>query len=76
MTKPPAPAATSQVEIACEHCGHLGVMREAWAEWSVAKQGWVLSQTFDFAFCMHCHRPTRIVTRAVADVPPKPMGSH
>ncbi len=51
------------LEVACEHCGCLGVTREAWAEWSVAEQAWVLSQAFDFAFCHRCHRPTRPVER-------------
>ena len=55
------------LEVACELCGRLGVTREAWAEWSVAEQAWVLSHLFDFAFCHHCHRPTRPVERPVSD---------
>lgn len=65
MTNKPAPAAACQIEIACEHCGHLGVMREAWAEWNVAAQHWVMAQMFDFAFCLNCHRSTRIVARVI-----------
>lgn len=76
MTKKPVTTATSQIEIACEHCGHLGVMREAWAEWNVADQAWVLGQMFDFAFCLNCHRPTQMVSRAIDDTTNEPTGSH
>lgn len=40
-------------------------MREAWAEWNVAAQDWVMAQMFDFAFCLNCHRSTRIVARVI-----------
>jgi hypothetical protein len=54
-----------RVEHACERCGGIAVTRDAWAEWDVSSQAWVLSETFDFAFCHQCHRETRLVVRPV-----------
>ena len=54
-----------RVEHACERCGATSVTRDAWAEWDVAGQSWVLSEIFDFAFCHQCHRDTKLVERAV-----------
>ena len=51
------------IEHACAHCGSVAVTRDAWAEWHVADQAWVLAETFDFAFCHECHRETRLVER-------------
>lgn len=51
------------IEHACERCGSVAVTRDAWAEWNVADQSWVLAETFDFAFCHECHRETRLVER-------------
>lgn len=52
-----------RIEYGCERCGGTAVTREAWAEWDVAAQMWVLSATFDFAFCHHCHRQTALVAK-------------
>jgi len=54
----------SPLEYGCARCGSLAVTRDAWAEWSIEQQGWVLSAIFDFAFCHECHRETQLVTRA------------
>jgi Zn finger protein HypA/HybF involved in hydrogenase expression len=56
-----------RVEYACERCGGIAVTRDAWAEWDVSAQAWVLSETFDFAFCHQCHRETRLVVRPVTE---------
>lgn len=53
-----------RVEYACERCGGVAVTRDAWAEWSLERQDWTLSEIFDFAFCHACHRETRLVERA------------
>lgn len=52
-----------RVEYACERCGGVAVTRDAWAEWDASSQAWVLSETFDFAFCHQCHRETRLLAR-------------
>jgi hypothetical protein len=41
----------------------------------VDEQAWVLSHLFDFAFCHHCHRPTRPVERPVSDLGPAAKGA-
>ncbi|WP_188054108.1 MULTISPECIES: hypothetical protein [unclassified Sphingosinithalassobacter] len=51
------------LEYACERCGGTAVTRDAWAEWDVAAQAWVLSAVFDYAHCHECHRDTRLVER-------------
>jgi hypothetical protein len=55
----------SRTEYGCERCGALAVTRDAWAEWRVDLQAWVLAEIFDFAFCHQCHRETRLVERRV-----------
>lgn len=57
------------VEYGCNECGGTAVTRDAWAEWRVADQAWVLSEVFDFAFCHQCHRETILVER-----PARPQG--
>ncbi len=54
------------MEYACERCGGVAVTRDAWAEWSLENQAWILSETFDFAFCHQCHREARLVERVAA----------
>ncbi|WP_276605809.1 hypothetical protein [Sphingomonas gei] len=38
--------------------------RDAWAEWNLESQAWVLSEIFDFAFCHTCARESRLTERA------------
>ncbi|UZK64867.1 hypothetical protein [Sphingomonas sp. M1-B02] len=64
-----AEARPPRVEHACEQCGGVAVTRDAWAEWSVEQQAWVLSETFDFAFCHQCHRETKLIERATQSGP-------
>lgn len=61
MTEGEAP----RVIYACERCGGIAVTRDAWAEWDVDAQGWVLSETFDFAFCHQCHRETQLAAHPI-----------
>jgi hypothetical protein len=55
---------TPRVEYACERCGSVAVTRDAWAEWNLENQTWMLSEIFDFAFCHTCHRESRLTERA------------
>ena len=55
-----------RIEIVCERCGSVAVTRDAWVEWDVAAQDWVLAAVFDHAFCHECHRDARLVERPVA----------
>lgn len=45
----------------CNVCGSGLVTRDAWAEWSVEDQDWVLGEAFDYAFCHQCEAETRLV---------------
>lgn len=45
----------------CNTCGSDLVTRDAWAEWNVNEQEWVLGQAFDYAFCHKCEGETRLV---------------
>ncbi len=56
---------TRRIEYLCERCGDTAVTCDAWAEWSVEEQAWVLSEMFDFAFCHQCHRETQLLQRPV-----------
>jgi hypothetical protein len=60
------PSHLEQVEYACDRCGSVAVTRDAWAEWNARLQAWVLSETFDFAFCHQCQRGTRLNERPLA----------
>ncbi|MCW3838214.1 hypothetical protein ACFQ1E_19075 [Sphingomonas canadensis] len=56
------------VEYRCRTCTSSAVTRDAWASWDVVRQGWVLTEVFDFDFCHQCHRETELV--AVPAWPP------
>lgn len=44
----------AKIVIVCSDCGSSDVRREAWAEWDVEDQEWVLGQVFDQGFCGAC----------------------
>lgn len=45
----------------CGTCGSEDVLSDAYAEWDVGKQEWVLSATFDKgAYCNNCDGECRI----------------
>lgn len=54
-----------QLLIACETCGSTDVARDAWAEWDVEAQEWVLRTVFDMAFCHECDGETNIEEREI-----------
>jgi hypothetical protein len=56
------------LEYVCGRCGSTAVARDAWVEWSVPDQAWLLSEIFDFAFCHHCHRETRLIERLAPEL--------
>ena len=54
MSDAPATEAP-KVQMRCESCGSANVMRDAWAEWDVGTQTWVLrGEPFDMAYCEDC----------------------
>jgi hypothetical protein len=48
------------VDYFCGTCGGRKVTRDAWAEWDVEEQEWVLGAAFDYAYCHDCDGETRL----------------
>ncbi len=49
----------------CKHCNSASVMRDAWAQWDVDDQDWVLGSVFDQAYCNACSGETTLVEEEV-----------
>ena len=45
---------TPRIQIRCKRCGSSDVRRDAWVEWDVEKQEWVLGTVFDAGHCEQC----------------------
>lgn len=43
-----------RVKKLCANCGSENIVKDAWAEWDIDKQEWVLSTFFDDTFCQDC----------------------
>ena len=54
-----------RITIACSVCDSSKVTRDAWAEWEVARQEWVLGAVYDQGFCHRCEEEQKLVERAV-----------
>lgn len=66
---PPPPISgrsSPPIKHVCNKCGGHNVTRDAWAEWDVAEQEWVLAATFDYSYCHDCQEETRLEEMAVA----------
>lgn len=50
-----------KLRMVCGTCGSEDVSRDAWSDWDVATQDWVLRTVFDYAHCHACDDETRIV---------------
>lgn len=51
----------------CSHCGSEQVLLDAWAEWDVQQQEWVLQNVFQQAYCETCDGETTINEVEYAD---------
>lgn len=49
-----------RVTFICATCGSDLVTRDAWAEWGVEQQDWVLGAAYDYAFCHKCEDETHL----------------
>lgn len=49
----------------CEKCRSELVTRDAWAEWDVDDQEWVLGAVYDYAYCHECQGDARIEDIAI-----------
>lgn len=45
----------------CSECGSRDVRIDAWAEWDILTQRWILSETYDNAYCRDCEGETTLV---------------
>lgn len=45
----------------CNACGSDDVSRDAWADWSISEQNWVLRTAFDYAHCHRCDAETSLI---------------
>lgn len=63
VPQPEAPPAheARRLDMVCETCFSSDVRRDAWAEWSLDDQDWVLGQTFDDAYCETCGGETNLI---------------
>jgi hypothetical protein len=58
-----------RVTYLCERCGSDLVTLDAWAEWNVEQQEWVLGATYDHTFCHKCDGETHLVEVELAPQP-------
>jgi hypothetical protein len=54
-------AASKRVTFVCGMCGGKTVTRDAWAEWDVEAQEWLLGDAFDYAYCHDCDAETNLI---------------
>lgn len=59
------PVKAPPIRIVCETCGSERVTRDAWAEWDVDTQDWVLASVYDYAFCHDCEEDARLEEVAI-----------
>ena len=55
-----------RIAIVCGTCGSDEVSRDAWANWDVTAQDWVLGAVFDYAQCQRCECETSLVEVEIA----------
>lgn len=59
----------ARITFVCNMCGGSKVLLDAWAEWDLAIQEWVLSDTLTHAFCEDCDDETRLIEVELAEAP-------
>ena len=52
---------SKRIAIICGTCGSDEVSRDAWANWEIGKQEWVLGAVFDDGHCHRCERESRLI---------------
>ncbi len=62
-------SAIERIDYACGHCGGAQIIRDAWAEWDVERQSWILSAVFDFAYCLECRKDTQLARSDAVAIP-------
>jgi hypothetical protein len=60
---------SKRVTYLCARCESVLVTLDAWAEWNVDQQEWVLGATYDHTFCHKCEGQTHLVEVELAPAP-------
>jgi|TARA_Y100000310_G_C20704423_1_gene834043 hypothetical protein len=55
------------IRIACSKCGSFDVRRDAYVEWDIEKQKWVLATVFDDGACMDCEDSASLIEIQIED---------
>ena len=55
-----------RIAIICGTCGSDEVSRDAWANWDIGKQEWVLGAIFDYGHCHRCEGESRLIEVEIA----------
>lgn len=50
-----------KIDIACGTCNSRNVSRDAWANWDITSQDWVLGAVFDAGFCHRCESERSLI---------------
>ncbi|MBC8315250.1 MAG: hypothetical protein H8E51_07080 [Bacteroidetes bacterium] len=53
--------ADEKIQIICAKCGSDDVMKDAWAEWSVETQNWILHSVYDNTWCEKCEENCKVI---------------
>lgn len=62
--------AGKRIAILCSACGSDEVSRDAWADWDVQAQKWVLGSVFDYGHCHKCECESRLIEVELAPASP------
>ena len=49
------------MQIVCGWCDSAKVSRDAWADWDIDRQEWVLGTVFDDGHCHVCEQPRTLI---------------
>lgn len=52
---------SKRIAIICSTCGSDAASRDAWSNWDIDNQEWVLGSVFDAGFCHRCDCESRLI---------------
>ena len=56
----------TNINIVCEKCGSGNVVADAYAEWDISSQAWVMTAVCDTVVCGECEDYCRTIEERVA----------
>jgi hypothetical protein len=60
---------SKRIAIICGRCGSDEVSRDAWANWDVDQQEWILGNVFDYGHCHRCEGESSLIEVELAIEP-------